>query len=323
MFDTEATTRELVRVLRGDRSQEALRRRLRYGSNVAYHWEAGRRYPTVAGLFWLAHRTGVELGEKLPTFGLALSEAALEPWTVEGAAALMQDLQANHAHAELAEYLGVSRHSVGRWLRGESEPRFPQFLAMVEFWTARSTDFLALLCDPAELPSVAPLWERRERARSRVRDQPWSPAVELAIELERYRALGTHETGWIARQLGIEVETEVACLELLVDAGDIVLRDGLYEPVRVPRVNLQGSEDRLRVRRFWSQVAVDRAEDTPNCRGGWNLFTVSEEEYGAIKRLQRDYYRAVRNLVAESTSDEVLVLATMQVQILDRSADSE
>lgn len=316
MYDAEAVSRELVRALRGERSQEQLNRRLRYASNVVYQWESGRRSPSASSFFWLAHRTGVDLPAALAALGVRWSEAAAEPWTLPGAAALIADLCQRHTPAELATALGTTRHRVGRWLRGESEPPLPELLRLIELCTARSLDLLERLVDPATLPSAAEALARRAAARQRVHEEPWSAAVQLALELARYRALGAHQDGWIAAQLGLTVETERTCLAALVEAGDVVLRGGLYEPIEIPRMNLAGQSDPLRLRRFWTAEAMARARNDASCKGGWNLFTLASEDVPRVAKLQREYYVALRGLAEQSQGKDVIMLATMQVQVL-------
>src|SRR5262245_38605960 len=58
-MDHEALAKELIRALRGKRSQVALSRRLKHRSNVLYAWEAGLRAPTAAGFLDLAKRVGI------------------------------------------------------------------------------------------------------------------------------------------------------------------------------------------------------------------------------------------------------------------------
>jgi transcriptional regulator with XRE-family HTH domain len=67
-LDYQQAARDLVRALRGRRSQRALSRRLGYTTNVIYTWEAGRRWPTAAEALRLAERTGVELRAALTRF---------------------------------------------------------------------------------------------------------------------------------------------------------------------------------------------------------------------------------------------------------------
>src|SRR5689334_6815786 len=60
-MDHEALAKELIRALRGRRSQVALSRRLKHRSNVLYAWEAGLRAPTAAGFLGLAKRVGIDI----------------------------------------------------------------------------------------------------------------------------------------------------------------------------------------------------------------------------------------------------------------------
>ena len=56
----EALAADLMRALRGKRSQRAFSRRLGMKSNTAYNWEAGRRWPTGARTLWIAQRVGID-----------------------------------------------------------------------------------------------------------------------------------------------------------------------------------------------------------------------------------------------------------------------
>jgi hypothetical protein len=47
-IDYEALASEVIRALRGERSQLAFSRRLGRASNVVYAWESGRSFPTAA-----------------------------------------------------------------------------------------------------------------------------------------------------------------------------------------------------------------------------------------------------------------------------------
>src|SRR6186713_2122927 len=103
-MDYERLASELVRKLRGARSQPAISRRLGYQANVVYLWESGRRFPPASSLFRLASRSQLE-------------PALLAPGT---------------AASELARGAGVDRSTVARWLAGRTEPRLPVWLKLVD-----------------------------------------------------------------------------------------------------------------------------------------------------------------------------------------------
>ena len=67
-LDTNRISRELVRHLRGRRAQQALGKRLGFGSNVVHTWETGRRAPEVSQFLRLAQLCGVTVGPALAGF---------------------------------------------------------------------------------------------------------------------------------------------------------------------------------------------------------------------------------------------------------------
>jgi hypothetical protein len=67
-IDHETVARELIRALRGDRSQTAFSRHLGYRCNVLYTWESGRRWPTAATFFRVSLKAKVDVAAKLPDF---------------------------------------------------------------------------------------------------------------------------------------------------------------------------------------------------------------------------------------------------------------
>ncbi|MDD9933044.1 MAG: helix-turn-helix transcriptional regulator, partial [Myxococcales bacterium] len=64
----ELATRQLLRALRGSRSQVAFARRLGYRGNPIADWEAGRRTPTAEALLRVCARIGVDAPAALARF---------------------------------------------------------------------------------------------------------------------------------------------------------------------------------------------------------------------------------------------------------------
>jgi len=95
--DTHLLAREFLVSLRGKRSQVAWSRRLGYRSNVAYTWEAGRRFPTVAETFRAVQRSGLDLRSCMEDFYGHERRDWLDPHedlaTPQATAAFMRDLK--------------------------------------------------------------------------------------------------------------------------------------------------------------------------------------------------------------------------------------
>lgn len=114
-YDDPPLGAELIRALRGKRSQTALSRRLGYKTNVVYLWEARKGAPTGAGFLQLAQRVGVDVRHALTQFyrksppWLAEHEAT----SVSGVAALLDDLRGSSTLVETAAKLRVLRWRAG------------------------------------------------------------------------------------------------------------------------------------------------------------------------------------------------------------------
>lgn len=307
---------ELIRALRGKRSQTALSRRLGYKTNILYIWEAQKGAPTGAGFLELAQRTGVEVRHALEQFYRKSPAwlATQEPTSVNGVAALLDDLRGQSTLVETATKLRVSRFALARWLRGEAEPRLPDFLQLIEVTSLRLLDFVASLVDPLSVPSLADRWQELQSSRRAAYQRPWSHAVLRALELRQYQELPAHEPGWIGRMLGLDPGEEEACLELLADTGQIELRQKKWRVRQVLTVDTRKDPEAARhLKAWWSRVGNERFLAHADGVFSYNLFGVSNADLERIEALQRAYFRELRSIVAQSGPVENVAVVNLQL----------
>ena len=311
---------ELLRALRGKRSQEAFARRVGVRSHAIYTWESARNFPTAARALRAAERSGVDVGAALERFYRRAPAwlAETDPSSPAGVARLLDDLRGATSIVALARTTGFSRFAVARWLKGEAQPRLPEFLRLVEGTSLRVLDFLACLVDPETLPSVASAYRDLEATRRAAYDAPWSHAVLRALELSDYRALAEHEAGWLAARLGLSPEEEARSLDLLLRSGQVIREsNGRYAPARISTVDTRRDpEAARRLRVFWSRAAAERIEgagESQQIAAAYNLFGISHADLQRLRELQRAYFRQMRAIIAESNPVETVVLANMQL----------
>jgi hypothetical protein len=175
----ESIAADLIRALRGRRSRAAFSKRLGYRSNVVYRWETGLAWPPADELLEALARRNPQLNGLFVRF-LGRSPSWLDPTAPLGAtsvAAFLRELRGKTPIAALSARSGYSRFSIGRWLHGRARPRLPELLCLVEAASRRALDLLALLTDPAHMPTVAPRWRQLCVARETAYEAPWSHAV--------------------------------------------------------------------------------------------------------------------------------------------------
>lgn len=309
-MDYELASRELVRALRGRRSQTATRRRLRRSSNVLHAWETGNRYPSASDFLELLRLSGQAPQQLLSRFAPcrgASTRALVGSW--------LNALTRDRSHAELARGLGVNRNTVARWLAGTTEPRLPQLLAFLDATTQRALDFVAQVAPPEHLPSVAPAYRDLQEQRGLAYRMPWTHAVLRALELTQYRALPRHQPGFIAACTGVTLEQEEQCLAALLRAKQIQRRRGRYQVARVLAVDTQQDPaGNLALKQHWFEAAAGELAQRGVPADGlasYNLFAISEADLGRVRQAHLDYYERLRAIVAESKQPTRVVLATI------------
>jgi transcriptional regulator with XRE-family HTH domain len=310
----ETVARQLVRAIRAHRSQEAFSRRLGYTSNPVADWEAGRRFPTAAETLRACRLAGIDVGTAVARF--TPEEAALlADGEDDQVAAWLSALRGNLAIKELAERVGQSRYAVARWLSGETRPRLPEFLALVDGLTNRLSDLVAELVPIEAVPALLERHQQRHASRRIVFEEPWVAMVMVVLETSAYQALGAHRDGWIAEHLGIPLETEQRCLGRLVAGGLIALQDGLYRTRDQLTIDARADpEGTKRLKAHWASIGAERAIAGP--REGdlvsYHVAAVSVQDVERIREAHVRYFMEVRSILANSPP-EVAVLVNIQL----------
>lgn len=301
-----------LRALRGARSQRAFARKLGYTGNVVGNWESGRRAPTLGEFFGSAARVGVDVTAALGRF----QPAAAPDERVEGdraAARWLDRLRAGTPVAELSRRSGLSRHALRRWLAGDTRPRLPDALCLVDALTGRVSDLLVELVPIDAVPELADVHQRRVAARTLALTEPWTAAVLRVVETEAWCA-APRPAGWIAERLGIPPETEARCLGMLLDAG--VLRSTPDGPRAAAPLSVRAAAGPAlgALKRHWALQAADRAlAPRPGDLLSFNVCSLSLADAERLRELHRRYYTEVRALVAASEPAETVVLVNVQL----------
>lgn len=312
----ELVASQLLRAVRGRRSQVAFARLLGYASNPIAEWEGGRRFPTAAETLHACRRARIDVDAAFATFHPGAAPA-LGTADDDGVAAWLDALRGGTSIVDVAARSGVSRYVASRWLSGRTRPRLPEFLLLVDVLTGRVSDLVASLVDVAQVPALADRHQRLEASRSLAFDAPWTEAVLRLLGTDGYRARPVHEPGWIAGILGLDLAEEVDCLRRLVDAGVVRLEDGRYVADGELTVDTRAGPERLRaLKAHWLAVASRRMSDPrDDDYFGYNVFSVSRPDLERIRELHVAYFRAVRSIVAASEPSEVVAL--INVHLMD------
>ncbi len=303
--------REFVRALRGKRSQMAFSKRLGYASNVAAQWEGGRRMPTATRCLAIAVRLGLDVNGAFHRFHKETARAAGIGETrnkhgIDDAqlAAWLRALRGTRSSSEIAAASGLSRYQVARALSGSVKPRLPEFFDLVHALTRRLPEFISEFVDIKAVPTAFDAFKRNETARTLVVRHPWCAAVVTLLDTDDYRRCRDSDAVYLAARLPLPEAELDECLNLLLESGVVRVVDGKSTLYRALTVDMAGDTAR-RLRAHWSAVSAQRvAAPGDGDLFSYNLFSVSLADYERIKALQKDFFREVRAIVAQSTPSE-------------------
>src|SRR5262245_4051140 len=113
-WDFEQIAVELVRALRGRRSQVGFSRRLGYGSSAAHRWEARRSWPTASDFFSRARALPLDLPAAYERFFQRRPQwlAEHEPGSLPALAAFLRQIRGKTPINDVAAACGYNRYSV-------------------------------------------------------------------------------------------------------------------------------------------------------------------------------------------------------------------
>jgi transcriptional regulator with XRE-family HTH domain len=315
-LDFDQVAAELVRALRGKRSQAAFSRRLGYKSSVVHRWETQKAWPAASRLLACCERLGTDVGNAYAQF-FQRRPAWLDehpPATPQGIAAFLRQLRGKTPILRIAEATGINRFSLSRWLQGRSEPNLPDFLCVIEACSRRMVDFVAGLVEPTRLPAIAERWHRLEHMRRVAYEFPLSHGVLRALELAPESREGTAGDVWLEQVLGMTREQIEDSLRLLESTGQIRKRRGIWRPERIMAVNTGTDPERARDARLaWTQVALERMTCRDPGHYGYSLFAIGREDLRKLRDLHVEYLRAMQDIIATSKRNECVALYCSQL----------
>jgi DNA-binding transcriptional regulator YiaG len=304
---------ELVRAVRGRRSQVALSRRLGYRGNPVTDWEAGRSQPDTVEVLHAA-----QLGRLPLTAAFEKLRSEALPRTSDGRVDLprwLDGMRGSSSIAAVAQRLGRSRHCVRRWLSGESRIKLADFLELLDSVTGRAHDWVAALVPIERVPALLEQHTRASRAHSLALELPWTEAILRVLETSAYRGDARRSEALIAAWLGIPVASVEAALARLCEAGVLTRERGRYVAARELSIDTRSTPEAGRqLRRHWLSAVLDRARSPhPSDWAAYNVMSLSRADLEHVRERLKASYRELRSVVSASTPAEEVALVLIQL----------
>lgn len=304
-MDTQKLAADMVRSWRGDMGQLELSEALGFRSNVVHHWESQRsgcQFTSALRMLERAHPGGVR------RLCIALQSdwtERVDPLDRVGTALILNDVFAGVDVSLVVRRTEFSRHKIGRWLRGDSEPTLDELLevllAVRMIWM-----LFPLLAPDLRLPTAPPdtLGLKQQEAL-------------FALISPKYQELPAHDAAWVAARVGHsldEIEEHIAHMRSL----GLVRWDGTHWLVQLDQVRY----NRRGVPNLEAHLG-QRIATRPSRYTDGTLLIATREEQDQIRRIFRQAKREIFELVSDTPPVGEVLWATMALTLLETSPDDE
>lgn len=297
--------REIVRAIRGKRTQSQFSRLLGFKFNQVYLWESGRRRIYWSDLELICSKLGFSLVQRLKEF-FHLRDPESDKIHVLLSASIK-----GRKKGELAKTLKVTSSKLSRWLSGQSDLPLEAVLNVLALVHLEVLEFVDSVAGVGRIKSIEPAIARAKAVKQAMFSMPFVGAVGAALFTEEYKKLKAHRPGVLASMLGISIAEEEAALKALREAGQLELKDGVYRMAPY-QVNLAHDRKQfLKCSQYWSERAAKIIpRHDPKNGFGYRVFAVNEDMVKKVRQAQTDCYNAITEILKNEDGpyDRVMVV---------------
>jgi transcriptional regulator with XRE-family HTH domain len=318
-FNFSVLSSELVRAVRGKRSQARVNLKLGHSFNRMYRWESGQQSISWMDFVQLCEVCKIDLAGILRKhFGFS---APLKNY-----GALVKILMGEQSGQQMASSLGVSSYVVRSWRSERTVPSLEKILLLIHVSMMIIPEFCAEFSVAEPLPSLRAIVKQRQEVKKLLYQYPWIEPAIVSLSLDVYLRQKGHPPGFLQERVGITHAQEEMMFAELLRLGVVEKKQGKYS-VLLPHIdtrgNLQGSSQ---IRSYWLEKTkkfVDALTALPkHTTIGYFVMPVSLEAQEKIRMAYYEFCNSVIAIVKADTKPKEKV-EILCCQLLDLSELSE
>lgn len=298
-------SQDLLRGVRGRRSQDYVNRKLGFSGNQVYRWEKGLRFIDWSDFVRVCALLDKDL-EGIFRIQFGYREKSLESPQV------VRHLLGSMKTPEAVRATGFSRSVLTKWMKGTTSPQLHQILKLLENPNRLLLPFVRELLGTVEIESLSKYEAQVQRMKDLYYREPVVAGLVAFLETSRFRDKKdfARRMAGVFRMDGARIEN---LLREMISLG-IVEEAEFPAGAKIRSVDIRGSfEGALGMRRFWFGH-VARALDDLRPRDEDHLFpffifSVSEEGSRKLREAHYRYASQLKAIIDEDAGDKKIVRA--------------
>lgn len=307
--DMSLISQQVIRAIRGDKSQAWVNQRLGAASNLVHRWENGH-----------AKASWPDFMSFVAVFKIDLQTLFKSYFRYAGQLENLNDffshIFANKKLTEIEAVTGISATKLRRLKNGETQTSLVDFLSIV-FGLDRleSLAFIYDLTSGRSIPALDELRQNRERVANAYLKNPNIGLILVCLNLPSYKSLGFHQDSHLAKVSGIPIKEVNEILKFCYENGFITKEGELYKMAEFRLSDRGSKQDMINTRRFWLEKAVAKtATSSSKDVFGSIVFCTSQKAREEIIALYLRFFEDFKKIVdSDKQADKVPLLMNFQL----------
>ena len=282
---------DLVKILRGRRTQDYLNKKMSYQFNQVHKWETGK-----VRISWLEFIKLCQVGEK--DLSGTMKACFSYSGSLKNSANLVQHFTANHKKTEIVAELNISRSTLSRWLNGVLIPDAVQFFQLMHLYSSDFFFFVEELAGSRNIPSLKAELDKEHAYLKAYEKYPWLSVLLSALDITSYRDNPT--TSQLAKICKLPVSSVKEAVEDLVSAG-LLVWNGKQWTAEIQKINFRGSRTGTRqVGRYVYERTLQGypcAFGNEDMRYSWKIFSLNRTQYDVMIQKYTEFFNELGQFI--------------------------
>ena len=294
--------KELLKAMRGRRTQMDLSVALGFKFNQVFRWESGSTRLTWSEFIRVAETCQTPIAS-------ALREILDHTGDPKDSGKLLTQIVSRRDLAAEARALGVSETKLRRWMRNEVAPSLSDVFACIARTPTLLEQFIGRLVNLEDVTALSQS-STSLRAFGQFQDMPWATLVWEVLELTEYQKATRHIPGFVARALNLTLAQERQALRALLHEGYLEFANGKYRVKTRMDGEFRGGHPMIALQtEFWTKQALARYKtpnkisdpvDKPNVNAFLTVCT-SRATHCKIREAFIDFYHRAGEIIRNDT----------------------
>ena len=294
---------EILRSLRGTRTQRQCSELLGYSFNQVGKWESGATHIKWEDFIHVAEALQIPIAKHFNAFF----------WLSEG------EFSASSAIKHLAVQLSLpprkspaARAVMKRWLSGSSSPDFAEVLKMIDSQPAVLIGWLALFVDCASVPGLRARYAIWQLEVESVLSDPRCVFINAALELQSYKDLPIHSDRFLVEHACCDADTVQKTLATMLAKNAATFDGKKYYPSHQFEFSLSPNAKLRGLTKYTTELAASRYPVVPATQsteqqprnasvGSVRVVPMSQAAAKKVSELIAHFHNAVGKIVKEDS----------------------